>query len=116
MPEHKCPGCGDIKTDIPPNTFHYHCACGMFAPVTPPDSPGRAAAIAGVKLLSAETNGAYEAIRAMMPAEMDMEQFVGIVGNLCLSYGIHGKELKIFKAALGEFVELMHEAVERVKN
>lgn len=78
-----------------------------------PDSKSRQATINGVRLLAAEHAEAFEAIRAMMPAEMDMEQLVGIIGNLCLSYGVTGKELKTFQGALGEFVELMHDSITR---
>lgn len=72
--------------------------------------------VKGVRYMSAQASEATEQIHEILPGEMDMEMFIGIVGNLCLALGIKGRNLRTFVRGLTEFVELMDEQIKKSRH
>lgn len=72
--------------------------------------------ILGVKMLSVRMMQATDEVIEAMPEEMDMENLLGLVGNVCLRYGVTDKQLKTFTSGLTEFVEVMDEALKSQKH
>lgn len=71
-----------------------------------------ASEVARIKAMSLEMSEATDRIIGMLPSHIDLEQFIGLVGNLCLAYGVKGRDMAVFRRELHQFIRTM-EPVQR---
>ena len=69
--------------------------------------------VKGVEHMSAAHSLATQRVVAHLPDEIDMQTLIGIVGNICLQFGVTKGNLTVFTRGLSEFVEIMDDSLKR---